>query len=235
MNFIYRAALLITGLLLSVKLYAQESCTVLMPSLQGKYEGECKKGKANGQGKAEGADQYSGEFKDGLPHGKGKYYWANGNSYEGSWTKGKKEGEGAMTYKRASKADSMVAGFWKKDLYIGKFERPYTVYNRTNEFTKADVKFAPSTDREITVLISNTTGNTPTLTGMMPRAALNDISIMKGSYIRLVTVSETSKQIAYKLENVTFPFRAKFRIKSQEVDVEFLEAGKFILDLALNN
>lgn len=216
--------------------FAQEECKVLMPSISGKYEGECKKGKANGNGQAEGADTYAGIFKDGLPNGQGIYKWENGNIYSGVWAGGKRDGEGTMTFKRAGKADSLVTGFWKKDKYVGRFEKPYKVYNRSVQVSKSEVKFKSSNSNDIIVLLSNTTGNMPSMSGRVsPKATLTDVNIAKGRYIRLVNLFEKNQQTAYKLEQVTFPFRAKFRIGGQEVDVEFMEDGEYTLDIALNN
>jgi hypothetical protein len=221
-----------------------------MTTITGRYEGDCKKGKANGSGKAEGTDQYVGEFKDGLPHGKGIYRWKNGNLYEGAWLNGKRDGDGGMAYKRDGKTDSVITGFWKKDMYVGKYEKPYIVYNRSSLVSKGEVevKFSSSIEKEITVLISNASGNTPTVrttTGndnlptlrgdFTPMAQLTDISIFKGFYGRLIELPKTNRQTVYKLEKVNFPFRAKFSIGNQEVEIEFLEAGKYSLDITLSN
>ncbi|MBK8494067.1 MAG: hypothetical protein IPL50_02955 [Chitinophagaceae bacterium] len=67
------------------------TCTVLLDSLKGTYEGECKNGKANGKGKAVGINTYDGEFKNGYPEGKGKYTWSNGDYYYGGWKKDRKK------------------------------------------------------------------------------------------------------------------------------------------------
>ena len=104
----------ILTLLLLANAKAQD-CIVAMDSLKGKYEGVCKKGKAEGMGKAMGTDMYEGEFKAGLPDGNGKYTWKNGNWYEGQWYRGKREGNGKMLYKFADR-DSLVNGYWKKDI-----------------------------------------------------------------------------------------------------------------------
>ncbi|NEU09814.1 hypothetical protein GZH53_15920 [Flavihumibacter sp. R14] len=228
--------LLIPFLYINQRAASQEACKVLMPSIAGTYEGSCKKGKASGEGKAEGTDQYSGEFKEGLPHGKGIYRWKNGNFYQGDWVRGQKEGNGGMAYKRPGKPDSIVTGFWKKDIYIAKYEKPFKLYHRTMQVTQTDVKFTVSPTNEINIMLSNTTGNMPNLNGTVtPRAILEDVSIAVGSFVRMVNLFENHKQTAYKLEQVTFPFRAIFRIGDQEVDMEFLEDGKYTMEIALNN
>lgn len=55
------------------------------------YEGEFKKDLKNGRGVETNADGdvYSGAFCDGYPHGKGCYIWANGESFEGEFVRGK--------------------------------------------------------------------------------------------------------------------------------------------------
>ena len=91
-----------------------------MQSLKGTYSGECKKGKANGKGKAVGTDTYEGQFKAGYPEGEGTYVWSSGNRFTGRLAAGFKDGYGTMLYKRTNAADSVVEGYWKKDLYVGK-------------------------------------------------------------------------------------------------------------------
>ena len=79
-------------------IHAQDGCEVLIPELQGSYQGKCKKGLAHGQGRAEGLDSYEGHFTRGLPHGSGKYTWANGEIYEGDWVKGLAQGTDTRIY-----------------------------------------------------------------------------------------------------------------------------------------
>jgi hypothetical protein len=108
-------------------IYAQDNCKVLMPEIAGSYTGKCKKGLAHGKGLAVGSDTYEGRFLKGLPDGDGKYTWADGRVYKGSWTEGMKDGKGTMTYPTAGE-DSIVAGYWKKDEYVGtEFIPPYKV------------------------------------------------------------------------------------------------------------
>ena len=42
---------------------------------------------------------YIGDLKDGKRHGNGKYIYPNGDTYEGEWNYGIREGEGTFTYK----------------------------------------------------------------------------------------------------------------------------------------
>ena len=78
-NFFFVFNLLLAGFT-----YAQD-CKVLKESISGSYTGDCKKGRAHGEGTAKGEDSYTGEFKKGLPHGFGKYTWADGSMYEGDF------------------------------------------------------------------------------------------------------------------------------------------------------
>ena len=91
------------------------SCKVLVPELSGQYQGDCKKGLANGTGKAVGTDTYEGEFKKGYPHGEGTYTWANGDVYQGEFQKGKPDGTGTLTKKNGE----VEKGYWKYGYFTG--------------------------------------------------------------------------------------------------------------------
>lgn len=113
-----------------------DDCKVLLESIAKTYEGDCKKGLANGTGKATGIDTYEGEFKKGLPHGTGTYTWENGNVFKGEWSKGVKDGEGELTL-----ADGTVeTGFWADDEYIGKEKNPYKIINKSVSMNRATFK-----------------------------------------------------------------------------------------------
>lgn len=100
---------------------AQDTCKVLLGNLAGNYSGECKKGLAHGNGKAQGIDIYEGEFKKGLPHGYGIMYYENGSKYSGEWKKGLKNGTGKLEKVTEEKEfPSIEEGIWKKGKYLGK-------------------------------------------------------------------------------------------------------------------
>lgn len=97
---------------------AQDSEKVLVANISKSYEGKCKKGLAHGNGEAKGVDTYSGQFKKGLPQGFGTYVWKNGDYYIGQWYKGKRNGEGEF-HTKINDQDTVYAGLWKRDKYIG--------------------------------------------------------------------------------------------------------------------
>lgn len=129
-----KSTIKIIGILLlafvSITLSGQETCKVLLPSLAGKYVGECSKNLADGTGEATGEDFYTGEFSKGLPDGKGKYIWKSGATYEGEWKKGMRDGNGIYITK-VSGRDSILNGIWKEDKYLGaKRMDPYVIEYR---------------------------------------------------------------------------------------------------------
>ena len=96
----------------------KKACLVDMESIKGTYTGGCKKGLADGYGKAVGLDTYEGEFKKGLPHGEGIYTWRSGKKFEGKFQNGRMHGKGAVT-QNINGADSLTTGFWRQDAYVG--------------------------------------------------------------------------------------------------------------------
>ena len=75
---------------------AASACIVKAPKLQGKYDGPCVAGLAEGVGRAVGENTYEGAFSAGLPEGLGVYTFANGNRFEGMFANGKPNGKGKM-------------------------------------------------------------------------------------------------------------------------------------------
>ena len=124
----------------------QAQCEVLLADITGEYEGDCKKGIAEGTGKSSGTDTYEGEFKKGLPHGMGKYVWANGDVYEGEFKKGQKDGAGKMLVALEGGTSKEQTGFWKEDKYIGKYAIPYKLQYRSSGVMAVRVNEAKNPD-----------------------------------------------------------------------------------------
>ena len=83
----------------------------------GRYEGERRFGRANGQGTYVWAsgNKYDGEWKDGKKHGRGVYVDANGFRYDGEFKHGKRHGRGVSRWSGGNKYD----GEWKDNWRTG--------------------------------------------------------------------------------------------------------------------
>lgn len=143
----------------SLTMIGQEECKVLVPELVGTYAGKCKKGLANGHGRAEGKDIYEGQFLKGLPDGKGTYNWANGDVYVGEWLRGKRDGVGEFTFKFNEK-DSIIQGVWMQDTYIGPVPAPPRVLYKTGVDRYTFVKMGTIQNRVLVNLYMNGAKNT---------------------------------------------------------------------------
>lgn len=219
--------------LLALQLAAQD-CKVKTKALEGTYQGECQKGVANGQGTAKGIDSYTGDFKSGVPHGSGEYTWANGDRYVGAFEKGNRHGYGVMFYADKSKGDSLQ-GYWKKDKYVGKFAEPYIVHGRTNVIRDVNVdRDKTSNLKEITIVLESMTGGTRNISGSsIAKPTVSSIEIIKGLYVQVYEQELSIKKTLTTLRMVQFPFRARYVIGNEVLDLEILEEGKWQVEVKL--
>ena len=81
-----------------------------------KYVGGFKDGKKNGQGTYtySNGDKYIGEYKDDKPNGKGTFTFADGENYVGEYEDGEYNGQGIYTY---ANGENYVGGFINGDYY----------------------------------------------------------------------------------------------------------------------
>ncbi len=147
-------------------------CKVLLESISGKYEGDCKNGLAHGRGTAEGKDKYTGRFREGLPDGGGIYYFSNGDYFHGAFKAGKKSGKGEYF---SALNNKKIKGIWKEDSLNREItDPPYEILqnhgvNSISVTSKAGgnpntVELAFSRDGQISynmpsLSLSSTTGN----------------------------------------------------------------------------
>ncbi len=219
----------------SVSGFSQD-CKVSKKELIGEYKGECRKGKAHGKGKATGTDTYEGEFKSGLPEGKGVYTFSNGNIYRGDFKDGKMEGHGSLTYKREGASDSVVTGYWKKDRYYGKYENPYRIVFRSKLVTEVEVEYKTDPYNRITFFITNTSGGATTFEGNeLPKLKVDEVRAVTGAYGRLYVNDSHAKKTESIIEDVRFPIRMKAIMGTEEIEMEFFEAGTYVINLRIND
>lgn len=217
----------------SCPLLAQD-CKVLDPNLAGIYTGDCKNGKAAGLGKAIGKYTYEGEFKAGLPDGKGEMTDDLGNLFKGNFKKGKREGEGTLFSK-----DSTQNGFWKNDKFIGLYEAPYKVVNKTFMVSSVTVTFDnPNTTNNNAIelnLESVSGGSYSVLQGEIPKPILKESIFQKGSYLQMISVTNEQKRNTYIFQNTAYPADVIFKINNEEVEVLFNEAKNYKVNVKLRN
>jgi hypothetical protein len=212
-----------------------QNCEVDNQSLKGNYTGDCKKNKAHGKGKAVGTDTYEGEFKNGLPDGLGTYVWPNKSMFTGKYAKGLREGKGVMTFKMEGRQDSVVEGYWKKDIYIGKNEKPWEIYSKTGSIRDVDVDFTADKLNRVKVIITNTTGGVSGLGGNVPPIKVDNLLLIKGSFQRQNSLESHLKSTETTFHDVMFPFRIKLQMSREEIEVEFFEPGSYTINISINN
>jgi hypothetical protein len=229
---------LILALFLSVSvnyLFAQEgNCKVLPDSLKGTYTGACQDGKANGQGKATGADTYEGWFVNGYPEGKGMYTWKDGHYFVGEFKKGKLDGKGDMYYESSKGEDSVITGYWERGKYKGMYEKPYILYNNTTDINRVRVSKIGNKDRNISITVTNLrSGFSLTENSTTTMTVMTSYSISQGIFLNKTVNTLTNSQIT-AFKDVTFPFRATFYFGNSSLDIEFLEPGNWSVEVPIN-
>lgn len=95
-----------------------QNCSVKDPNISGSYEGDCRRGKAHGEGIAKGKDTYEGEFRKGEKHGQGTYTYQNGNIFKGEFEEDQRYGFGKFV--SATDSTQNKEGFWKGKNFMGK-------------------------------------------------------------------------------------------------------------------
>lgn len=209
------------------KIHAQETCKVSVDALSGKYSGDCKDGKAHGKGKAEGLDSYEGEFKNGYPEGYGVYISADKETYSGNFKKGFKDGQGELKFVTKTGKDSTVKGFWKKNRYIGEYEKPYIVHDKTPRVNRVDFSLTRNTQKIGIINI-----NVYMISGS-PAPEVSNIQVVSGDFVNRSNTS-LGKSNLVRLQQITFPLRLRLSFSNGETaDISFNEAAEYELSIGI--
>lgn len=182
--------------------FAQD-CKVLDPNFVGIYEGNCKNGKADGKGKSIGKYIYEGDFKAGFPHGQGKMSDSTGSIIH--------------------------SGYWKKGLFIGEYEHPYILLNKTFMVSGVTITADPATPPHSTIELSmeSVSGGAFNVHGEIPKPTLSNANFQLGSYQNMSAITSQQKRNTYVFQNVIFPAHVIFKIGDEEVQIEFNEAKNY--------
>ena len=213
--------LLSTSIIFTSDILAQD-CKVLLESISGSYEGDCKKGLANGKGTAKGTDTYTGEFKKGYPSGFGTYTWSNGEIFEGEFKKGLKEGKGKLTVMLPGGGTKDQEGYWLEDEYFGANKDPYRLQYRSPgvlsvRFSKTQNKTDDHSALFIEVLHQ----------GKLQPTANFDLSVRMGSFTAMFHESNSTK---VQVNTFPFGFTLNYMGESVQIDVNHDTSWKISID-----
>jgi len=202
-----------------------QDCVVEQESLKGVYAGDCVKGKADGKGKATGVDMYEGEFKKGLPDGTGTYTWKNKDEYTGSFKKGLKDGKGKIHYAEArAGVTTEQAGYWKKDKYIGEYEKQYEIKATTTKVGRINCRLSNKDGKNLSFNVAKLGEGV---------GAVGEVVIISGRFYNRNTQNMTNLSIT-RFTDVTFPFRAIFNFTNGEnAEIVFYQQGDYDIEVQL--
>ncbi|MBI4757209.1 MAG: hypothetical protein HY778_17715 [Betaproteobacteria bacterium] len=120
-------------------------CKVLDPDLAQGYEGGCRDGFAEGQGRAWGSAVYDGGFRRGLKHGRGTKAWPNGDAYQGEFRADRREGRGRYVWgTRTPWAGDSFEGGYRADMRHGHGVYEWASGDRYEGEWTDDVRQGPS-------------------------------------------------------------------------------------------
>jgi hypothetical protein len=205
-----------------------QDCLVSSDSLKGNYTGDCRKGKAHGQGKAAGTHTYEGSFKNGLPDGLGTYFWPDSSRFTGNYSKGIKQGKGTMIYRLPNETDSVVEGYWKGDKYLGEYENAWELVSRSPGVSRVEVQHNPENKNQISL--------TPADNSSMTGLRIINIQVQRGSYMDAISNSTKLSGVQTILRQVVYPFYATFSISnSHEVTMRFNAPGEYTVTIRTQN
>jgi len=203
----------------------KNSCKVLLATLQDTYEGDCKKGLAEGTGKAAGLDQYQGEFKKGLPHGKGTYTWSNGDYYIGNWKNGERHGKGMMRIAGEATTEKPKdrEGIWKNGKFLRVAYEAIHKFTRKQNISSAYAKKMDDAINRVQININNSTR----INNLM---ILNDSGVLEQDGNNRITIRDPQFPIHIKLNYKTSTLLSQTNV---DVVVEFVleSSGNWMVTL----
>ena len=216
--------LLLLLFFISLFVSAQETCKVLLPSLDSLYRGDCKKGLANGSGEARGKFYYKGKFVNGYPQGVGRAEYPDGTVYNGLWKNGLRNGKGTLSFKENGRMVEKT-WIWENDL-------------KQKEVVPPSYKII--TQRNIGRLRVFDQGGTNSV-WFYPKS---DGGVISGFQDFLLSTSSGKEIIDIQkigYEEVTFPFKGsvkykawnKLRTVEQEIllEIEITKPGNWVVEI----
>ncbi len=182
-----------------------QECKVLLDEIAGNYSGECKKGMANGLGKAVGKLAiYEGQFRKGLPDGEGTVTFMDGRKFTGEWKNGEIYGFGEFTGNDEKVQKGYFKGTIENFRYMGEDKSSLQGYRilETERLDNATYTFVNSDPSGNTVTIKIFENNIREITNF-------EILKITSGVIQLVT--NQGGRLNAEIVRVTFPITLGLR------------------------
>lgn len=188
--------------------HAQNKCEVLLPVIAKTYDGDCKKGKAHGDGEAKGEiGTYKGTFKKGLPDGEGMFTWSDGRTLKCEWKNGNIYGYGTETFK-STETDSTISkiGYWKGTIenyrFMGENKASllgYEILANQNLNQGPNFKKNKTTEPKLSIKITDI------------NRSVSSYSLSERSSGRQQRVNNVNGGIVTEIIDIVYPFTATLR------------------------
>jgi hypothetical protein len=189
----------------SVTFAKGQECKVMVDAIAGNYTGECKKGLADGMGKAVGESiTYEGEFKKGYPNGEGTIIFNNGIKFTGELKNGEVYGFGELTGTDGKVQSGYFKGTIENFRYMGEDKSSLQGYRilETERLDNATYTFVNSDLSGNTVTIKIFENNIREITNF-------EILEITSGVIQLVT--NQGGRLNAEIVRVTFPITLGLR------------------------
>ncbi|MBS0001384.1 MAG: hypothetical protein KFF73_20530 [Cyclobacteriaceae bacterium] len=176
-----------------------QECRVLPAPISKDYEGDCRKGLAEGKGIARGKDvTYEGDFRKGMPHGEGILKFADGRTFEGQWRNGEIYGYGEFRNSSGEVKQGYYKGTIEEFRYMGEDKSALPGYRilDTERLENANYTFVNSDPQGRRITIKIFENNIRTITHF-------EILEITGGVIQLVT--NAGGRLNAEIEKVDFP------------------------------
>ncbi len=125
-------------------------------------------------------------------------------------------------------------------------KEPHIIHSKSARITSVEIKNKKGTNRNIVIQLTNSNaGSTFSITpvdtinrglwNQIPPPQITDITIMNGEYTSAQKRPDNLRNSITTLLQVQYPLRIKIEISGQILDVEFLEAGNWQMNVMLDN
>lgn len=109
--------------------------------------------------------------------------------------KGKRDGEGVAKYHNSLGLDSVLNGYFRNDKYVGLFENPYKLINKTFMISTVSITYDNPTPPNSTIELGmeSVSGGAFNVHGEIPKPTLVEAIFQKGSYLQMMPVTNQQK------------------------------------------